>query len=54
MTGWHHQLNGRVSANSRRQGRTGNLGMPQSMGSQRVGDDLVTEQQLKIIPCAIL
>ena len=32
-------------ANSRRQWRTGKPGMLQPMGSQRVGHDLVTEQQ---------
>ena len=34
-----------VWANARRQWRTGKLGMLQSLGSQRVGHDLVTKQQ---------
>ena len=34
-----------ISASSGRQWRTGKLGMLQSMGSQRVGYDLATEQQ---------
>ena len=42
MVGWHHQLNGYVWANSRRQWRTEKHGMLQS---QRVQHDIVTEQQ---------
>ena len=42
MAGWHHRLNGHES---RRQLRTGKPGMLQSMGSQTVGHNLVTEQQ---------
>ena len=38
----------RVWASSRRWWRTGKLGMLQSMGSQRVGHDWVTEQQVYI------
>ena len=45
MTGWHHQLKGHEWANSGRQWRTGKPGVPQSMGSQRVRHDWVTEQQ---------
>ena len=45
IVGWHHRLNGREWANSRRWWRTGKPGVLQSMGSQRVGHDWVTEQQ---------
>ena len=47
MVGWHHQLNGHEFELSGRQLRTGKPGVLQSMGSQRVGHDLVTEQQEK-------
>ena len=46
MIGWHHQFNGhefkQAPGESR---RTGKLSMLQSMGSQRVRHDCVTEQQ---------
>ena len=46
MVGWHHQLNGyefeQTLGDSEGQG---SLGVLQSMGSQRVGHDLATEQQ---------
>ena len=46
MVGWHHQLNGlefeQTLGDSQ---RTGKAGMLQSMGSQRVGHDLVAEEQ---------
>ena len=45
MAGWHHWLNGHESeqtpGDSERQGNLACLG---SMGSQRVGQDLATEQ----------
>ena len=37
MVGWHHQLNGHEFEQT--------LGVLQFMGSQRVGRDLVTEQE---------
>ena len=42
---WHHWFNRQVWENSRRQWRTRKPGMLQSMESQRVGYNLVTEQQ---------
>ena len=45
MMGWHHGLNDMSWANSGRQWSIGELGMLQSMGSQRVGHYLVTEPQ---------
>ena len=42
MVGWHHQLNGHEFEPWWRTGKPGAL---QSVGSQRVGQDLVTEQQ---------
>ena len=48
MVGWHHWT--RVLANSRRMWRTGKPGVLQSMGSQRVGHDLPTEQQQLYLP----
>ena len=44
MVGWHHQLNGHEFEHTRRQWRTGKPGVLQSMGSQRVRHDWVTEQ----------
>ena len=41
MVGWHHWLNGH-ELHSGRQWRTGNHGVLQFMGSQRVGQDLPT------------
>ena len=45
--GLYHPLSGHegVWANSGRQWRTGKIGVLQSMGSQKVGHNLVTEQQ---------
>ena len=45
MVGWHHWLNGHW-ASSRSWWRTGNPGVLQSMRSQRVGHDWVTEQHV--------
>ena len=47
--GWHHWLNGRVWINSRSWWWTGRPGMLQTMGSQRVGHDWVTELNLQSI-----
>ena len=44
VAGWHHQLHGRVWANSRRQWRTGKPDVLQSIASPRVRHDLVTKQ----------
>ena len=44
----------RVGANCGRQRRTGKPGMLQSMGSQRVRNDLVTEQQQQFQLCSML
>ena len=46
MVGWLHQLNGHKFEESSGRWRTGKPGVLQSMGSQRVGHDWVTEQQL--------
>ena len=47
MVGWHHQLNGHEFQQIRgeSEGQTGKPGMLQSMGSQRVGHNSVTEQE---------
>ena len=49
LVGWHHRLNGHESeqtlGDSDGQGSQGSQGTPQSMESQRVGHDSVTEQQ---------
>ena len=47
MIRWHLQFNGREfeQALGDSEGPTGTPGVPQSMGPQRVGHDLVTEQQ---------
>ena len=46
MVGWHHRLNGHwVWASSRRWWRTRKPGVLQSMGSQRIKHDWVTEQK---------
>ena len=45
MVGGHHLLNGMNLSKSRREWRTEEPGVLQSMGSQRVGDNLGTEQQ---------
>ena len=48
MVGFHHQLN-KLSLNiSKRWRKTEKPDMPQSTGSQRVRQDLVTEQQQKV------
>ena len=53
IVGWYHRLNGhKVWASSGRWWRTGRPGMLQSVGSQRVGHDWTTEQQL-LSPWAI-
>ena len=44
MVRWHHRLNERVCASSETWWRSGNPGMLQSLGSQRVGHDWATEQ----------
>ena len=47
MAGWHYRLSGHeFSASFGRWRRIGKPGVLQSMGSQRVGQDWVTEQQL--------
>ena len=47
MVGWHHQLNRHESEQTPGDGKgQGSLAVLQSMGSQRVGHDLATEQQL--------
>ena len=55
MVGWHHQLNGhefeQILGDSEGQG---SLGLLQSMGSQRVGHDLATEQQQNALPLLLL
>ena len=47
IVGWHHRSNGHelVQTPGDGGGLTARPGMLQSMGSQRVGHDLVTEQQ---------
>ena len=45
IVGWHHQLNRRVWANSRRWWRTGKPGVLQSIWLERVFHDWATEQQ---------
>ena len=46
MVGWHHRLNAHEVEQDPGDGRrTGKPGVLQSMGSQRVGYDCVTEQQ---------
>ena len=45
MVGWHHQLNGHEFEPTQRWWRTGDPGVLQSMGSQRLGHNLVTEKQ---------
>ena len=49
MDRWHHRLNGHKHKQTERHWRTGKRGMVlQSMGSQRVGHDLASEQQQQI------
>ena len=45
MVEWHHRFNGCTWANSKRWWGTGKPGMLQSLGLQRVGHNLATEQQ---------
>ena len=46
MVGWHHRLNGHEFEQTPEDSeKTGKPGALQFMGSQRVGHDLVTEQQ---------
>ena len=49
MVGWHHPIMDMSFANSRRQRRTGKPGALQSMGLERAGDKLLTEQQTAAI-----
>ena len=49
MVGWHHQLNGQVWANLRRQWRTGKPGVLQSMELPRAGHARATEQQWQMV-----
>ena len=46
MVGWHHRLNEHEFKQALGDRRTGKPGVLQSMGSQRVGHDLATEEQL--------
>ena len=49
MVGWPHRLDGhefeQAPGHREVSGRTGEPGVLQSLGSQRVGHDLATEQQ---------
>ena len=45
MVGWHHRLNGQNLSKLQKTVKGGKSGMLQSMGLQRVGHDLMTEQQ---------
>ena len=45
MVGWHHQLNGYKPEQTQRDRRTGEPGMLQFLGLQRVRHNLVNEQQ---------
>ena len=47
MVGWHHQLNGHEFEQAL-EDRKGKPGMLQSTGLQRVGQDLVTDQQCRV------
>ena len=44
MVGYHHQFNGHEFEHTQGWSRTGKLGVLQSMCSQRIRHDLVTEQ----------
>ena len=47
MVGWHHQLNGHEFGQAPEDGEgQGNQAWGRPMGSQRVGNNQVTEQQL--------
>ena len=54
IVGWHHWLNGHEWANSSRWWRTGKQGTLYSTGSQIVGHNLATEQQLKVLVKSVL
>ena len=45
MVGWHYQFNGLEFEQTPGESETGKPGLLQSTGSQRVRQDLVTEQQ---------
>ena len=45
MVGWHYQFNGHEFEHTPGESETGKPGLLQSTGSQRVRQDLVTEQQ---------
>ena len=49
MVGWHHQLNGHEFEQTQGDRRTGEPGMLQSMELQRVGHNLVIEQETGMI-----
>ena len=50
MVGWHHQLDGHEFEQAPGDGEgQGSLVCLQTMGSQRVGCDLVTEQQQNVV-----
>ena len=49
MIGWHHQLNEHEFEQTLGDNE-GQRSLAESMGSQRVGHDLVTEQQLSCVP----
>ena len=49
MVGWHHWLNGYEFGQTPSNSETGEPGVLQSKRSQRVGHNLVTEQQQHII-----
>ena len=53
MVGWHHWFNGHEFEQTRGQWRTGRPDMLQAMGSQRVRQDLMTEQQKLHIECSL-
>ena len=48
MIGWHHLLNGHELEQTWKQWRMGKPGKLQTVGSQRVGNDLATEQQFQV------
>ena len=50
MVGWHHRLNGREFEQTLGDGE-GQGNQRATMGSQRVGQDLATEQNMRYITC---
>ena len=54
MVGWHHQLRDMSLTNSGRWWRTGKPDVQQSIGLQRAGHDLATEQQCDLMKSHIL